>query len=252
MPKTRDRAVAEPKTLEPVTSPGAGGGRAERQKGALVRKAMLNAAAELFATRGFSGTNLKDIADALGMSRPGLYYHFPNKEKILEALIEEVTLSFAVQLRRIGGDPGEDPEQALRHVTLVSSLWILENSVLFRVLDRSEAEIPQELRAKHDLAKRQVLEHFTDIVTRGITMGRFRPVDPHTASLTIIGMCNWAAWWFKQGGRMDQTAIAEMTAEMAVRSVLRSDAHRSRSGRMQDVLRILQEDVAHLDRLINE
>ena len=229
-----------------------GAERPTSPRGALVRHAMLSAAADLFAERGFGGTNLRDLADVLGMSRPGLYYHFPSKEKILEALIEEVTFSFAEQLKTITSNVDQDPEAELRHVVKVSTLWVLENSVMFRVLDRSESDMPKELKEKHNASKRVILEHFTDIIQRGIAVGKFRPVDPHVAGLTISGMRNWGAWWFKPEGRLRQHEIAEMVAEMAVRSLLRPDAHRSRSDRIGDVMRILKEDVAHLDHLLSE
>ncbi len=224
--------------------------RISNNRGALVRKAMLNAAAELFAERGFAGTNLRDLADVLGISRPGLYYHFPNKEKILEALIEEVTLSMADELAAIAAQVDRDPEDALRVMVRSATSWVLENPVMFRVLDRSEADLPPDLRERHELTKRTVLANFTGIIERGIAVGKFRPVDPHIAALSVIGMRNWAAWWFKPDGRLPKHEVAETISEMAVRSLLRSDAHRSRSERIEDVLRILKEDVAHIDHLL--
>lgn len=223
-----------------------------RHRGRLVRKAMLTAAAEMFAERGFSGTNLGDLAEVLGISRPGLYYHFPNKEKILEALAEEVTFSFASQLKEMTDQVEREPEEALRFVQHVSTCWVLENATLFRMLDRSEAEMPAELRQRHDESKKALLEYFTGIIERGIAVGKFRPVDPHVAALSIIGMRNWAAWWFNPDGRIPKHEIADIISDMAVRSLLRPDAHRSRSDRIQDVLRILKEDVAHLDHLIKD
>lgn len=226
--------------------------KAPRTRGTLMRKAMLNVAAELFAERGFGGTNLRDVADALGISRPGLYYHFPSKEKILEALVEEVTLSLAAQLADIAEQADHDPEDALRLVMRISTLWVLENPTLFRVLDRSENEMPADLQARHEVVKRAILQNFTRIIERGISVGKFRPVDPHVAALTVIGMRNWTAWWFNTEGRMAKNEVAEMIAEMAVRSLLRPDAHRSRSDRIGDVLRILKEDVAHLDHILKD
>lgn len=242
------------KQLEDVTNMPADedGGRSDRHRSTLVRRAMLNAAAGLFAERGFGGTNLRDVADVLGMSRPGLYYHFPSKEKILEALIEEVTFSFAAQLESMSFKPDQDPEEALRNVVLISARWVLENPVLFRVLIRSEAEIPEDLKRKHDASKKAILEHFTAVIEHGIAIGKFRPVDPHVASLTIAGMCNWTSWWYKPEGRLHVEEVATVIAEMAVRSLLRPDAHRTRSDRVSDVLRILKEDVAHLDHLLKD
>ncbi len=211
---------------------------------------MLDTAAELFAERGFAGTNLRDLADALGMSRPGLYYHFPSKEKLLEALIEEVTTSAERQLNEMATDADRDPEDALRHVMRVTTEWVLRNHVLFRMLDRSEGDMPQDIRASHDISKKAILEHFTSIIVKGIEVGKFRPVDPHVAALTLMGMRNWVAWWFHPDGRISRDEIATTVAEMGLRSLLRPDAHRSRSDRVQDVLNILKEDVAHLTQLI--
>ncbi|KEQ51801.1 TetR/AcrR family transcriptional regulator [Sphingobium chlorophenolicum] len=245
-----DVALARTTEVARVTDDGAD--RATRQRGALVRKAMLKAAAQLFAERGFGGTNLRDLADVLGISRPGLYYHFPNKEKILEALIEEVTLSSASRLADIAQQADRDPEESLRLVMRTVTEWVLENPVLFRVLDRSEGDMPEELKQRHAVSKRVILDYFTNIIKRGIAIGKFRPVDPHVAALSIIGMRNWAAWWFNPDGRIPLNDVADTVADMAVRSLLRADAHRTRSDRIEDVLRILKEDVAHLDHIVRD
>lgn len=57
----------------------------------LQRVSILEAAARLFIRKGFDGTNINDIAKALGVSRTAVYYYFQSKETILEALTEEVT-----------------------------------------------------------------------------------------------------------------------------------------------------------------
>ena len=228
------------------------GAKPVRHRTTVLRRAILDTAAAMFAEKGFVGTNLRDIADALGMSRPGLYYHFPSKEKLLEAIVEELTLSAERQLVRIAEDKGGDPDQALRLVVQTTTLWLLDHQIFFRLLDRAEADLPAELRASNEDSKRKNLQYFVGIIERGIACGKFRPVDPHVAALAIAGMRNWAAWWYKADGRLTAQQIAEAIADMAVRSVLRSDAHRSRSDTLADTVRILQEDVSHLAYLIRE
>jgi AcrR family transcriptional regulator len=223
-----------------------------RHRTTVLRRAILDTAAAMFADKGFVGTNLRDIADALGMSRPGLYYHFPSKEKLLEAIVEELTLSAERQLIKITQDKGGEPDQALRLVVQATTLWLLDHQLFFRLLDRAESELPAELKASNEESKRKNLQYFVGIVERGIASGKFRPVDPHVAALAIAGMRNWAAWWYKADGRLTAQQIAEMVADLAVRSVLRSDAHRSRSDTPADTVRILLEDVSHLANLIRE
>ena len=222
--------------------------RPTRQGTPHVRRAVLKAAADLFAKRGFGGTNLADVAAALGMSRPGLYYHFASKEKLLEALIEDVTVSVDVQLSELVAEVERDPEDALRQVLRISTLWVLENHVLFRVLDRAEIDLPADLKRKHDASKKSILDHFTRIISRGIATGKFHPIDPHVAALAVIGMRNWTAWWYHSDGRMPKTEIADAIAEMAVRSLVQPNAKRSRKERVNDALRVLNRDVADLLR----
>ena len=51
---------------------------------------ILDAAAELFAARGYEETSTGDILDRVGIARGTLYYHFRSKEEILDALIERM------------------------------------------------------------------------------------------------------------------------------------------------------------------
>jgi AcrR family transcriptional regulator len=59
-----------------------------RRPGDETRAAILQVALELFTERGFEGTSIRDIADALGVTKSSLYYHFANKEAILRALLD--------------------------------------------------------------------------------------------------------------------------------------------------------------------
>jgi AcrR family transcriptional regulator len=256
----RRKAASPREVSKPAVDPGnpliaseeEAGARPTRQRTTQLRRAMLETAAQMFADKGYSGTNLRDIADALGMSRPGLYYHFPSKEKLLEAIIEELTLSSERELARIAREKQGEPEEALRLVVRITTLWLLDHQVFFRVLDRSESDLPADLKASNEASKRKNLAHLVGIIERGIAVGRFRPVDPHVAALAVAGMRNWTAWWYKPDGRLTPTEIADMLAEMAVRSVRRIDAHRSRSEKVEDALRILREDISHLDYLMKE
>jgi AcrR family transcriptional regulator len=52
------------------------------------RARILDAARALFAERGYAGASMRDLAEALGMTKAALYYHFPGKADILLALVE--------------------------------------------------------------------------------------------------------------------------------------------------------------------
>ncbi|WP_433796671.1 TetR/AcrR family transcriptional regulator [Actinoplanes sp. CA-252034] len=86
-----------------ATSPTAGRPRsgARRMPDATAREEILDAAAELFARRGYAATSTRLIAETVGIRQASLYYHFPNKEQILAELLEATvrpSLTYADEL----------------------------------------------------------------------------------------------------------------------------------------------------------
>ncbi len=55
-----------------------------------VRSETLVAATRLFAARGFEGTTLQDIADAVGVTKPAVLHYFPSKERMREAVLDGI------------------------------------------------------------------------------------------------------------------------------------------------------------------
>lgn len=64
------------------------------------RERILTAARDLFARQGYAGTSIADIAGRLGTSKAALYYHFPSKEEILEAILAGPIAKFAALAER--------------------------------------------------------------------------------------------------------------------------------------------------------
>ena len=70
---------------------GTGSGTVRERRKALLEREIKDKACTLFARKGFDGTSLTDIADAVGLSRAAIYYYFENKEALLEAIVAEVS-----------------------------------------------------------------------------------------------------------------------------------------------------------------
>lgn len=63
--------------------------RRTRANGRASRKAILVAAAEVFAERGYRGTSLTEVANRVGMTQPGLLHHFKTKDELLLAVVDD-------------------------------------------------------------------------------------------------------------------------------------------------------------------
>lgn len=220
-------------------------------RNAAQRQAILEEACLLFIEKGFGGTNIQGIADAAGLTRTAVYHYFPSKEAMLEALTEDVTqkaseLAASVSLR---DDVGA--EEALQQLILQHAGLILSLPLQFRVVERSESSLPELHRAAAQEARRGVLNHFTQVIQRGIREGTFRPVDAHVAAFSIIGMCNWCAWWFDPDGEVPAREVAAMIAEFGLRGLIKAETRGSRPVSIADTLNQMRDSMAVLERQVS-
>lgn len=184
------------------------------------RQSILDAASLLFIEKGFGGTNINDIADAVGVTRTALYYYFPSKEAMLEALTKEVTERASELTAEVSRRSELRPDEALRELILRQAGLVLAHPLQFRVAERSESSLPEAQRLAAQAARRAVRDGFVNVIRRGIAQGVFLPVDADVAAFSIIGMCNWCAWWFdtRRGEPVDP--VAELIATFGVRMLL--------------------------------
>ena len=208
----------------------------------LVEREILERAAELFAERGFAGTTVQDIADALGMSRPALYYYVKSKDVILQQLVENLSINDAEVLEKIYARRGGDATEKLREMALQLATNAGSNPHQTQILSQSKHHLPEPIAELNLDAERSIARRMMMVLEQGIRKGQFREVDPRTAALSIIGMCLWTAWW------VEDTPLGQVTeqiADQAVSSVLVAEGDTD----LDDPAALLRAARANLDRL---
>ncbi|HEY0814231.1 MAG TPA: TetR/AcrR family transcriptional regulator [Pseudonocardia sp.] len=217
----------------------------------LVENELYEHATRLFAERGFAGTSLQDIANALGITRPALYYYVKSKDELLAKLVTEVTNGPLDELTELVARPGLDAEAVLRGIVEVLVRRRATQPERFRLLIRSEAELPEGLTEAYDESRRAVLKTIAGAIDSGIRVGRFRPVDARVAALGVLGMCNWVAWWFHPGGRDTAESVTAQLADMAVGALARPDHQIPGSDSPAAAIKLLRQDLDHLERILD-
>jgi len=226
-------------------------GRASSARRELVENELYEHATRLFAERGFAGTSLQDIAEAMGITRPALYYYVKSKDELLAKLVTEVTNGPLDELTALVAREGLDPVRKLRGVVEVIVGRRTSQPERFRLLIRSEAELPAELTTAYDDGRRAVLKVIAGVVEDGVRAGVFRPVDARVAALGVLGMCNWVAWWFHPGGRDTADSVTEQLADMAVGALQRPDGQVLDGEGPAAALKMLRQDLDHLERILD-
>jgi AcrR family transcriptional regulator len=197
---------------------------AKEKRVRLTQKAIVSAAAELFARNGFGATSLDDIASVLGVTKTALYYHVKNKEEILRLIYLSVLNVAEEPLRHIVESdlsPVEKLQRAIEHHITVSA----DRSPAVTVFYHEQPHLTGPF-AKEIVIRQKDYEHYFErIIEEGQATGVFlTDIDPKIASFGIMGMCHWLSQWYHPSGRYTPQQIAAMFNTMVGHGLFRSDA----------------------------
>jgi AcrR family transcriptional regulator len=223
-------------------------GRASTRR-ALVEQEIYEQATRLFAERGFAGTSFQDIADAVGLTRPALYHYVRNKDELLARLVAEFTEDPAASIAAEAARRDRDPAEKIRAIVAANVRRQGEHAARFRLLIRSEADLPAEVAASYAANRRSVLRSVASVIGDGVRSGAFRDVDPRVAALGVLGLSNWVAWWYQPGGHDDLAKICDELADLAVAG-LRRPGDGAPAQSVAEAIGSLREDIDRLERLL--
>lgn len=120
--------------------------RGPYQSGLARREAILDAAVDLLAEVGYHGMSLRDVARHVGISHPGVIYHFPSKEALLMSVVQryETQVGFDLDnLEKLDALPVLD---TLLEVTS----RLNENPMIIEVECMMMVEASSEIHPAHD------------------------------------------------------------------------------------------------------
>ncbi len=173
------------------------------------RGEILQCFTEMVAERGYDEVSVRDVAEALDISKGTVLHHFGSKEALLEQLNAEYMrrrLAEAADFLAGFEDP-VDQLQLIVYQLMLSQQDDRAATVAFsrEIVRSASEELMAEVRSMRDEYSRLVIE----VIRRGIDSGAFAAVDPQLTALQVFGMCNWAWTWFEPKGRMTATEIAD-------------------------------------------
>lgn len=213
----------------------------------LLAAKVLDTAAVLFASQGFAATSLKDVADAVGLQRSSIYYYYPDKDALLKELIQGVTLPVMKLFLEVEKE-GLSPLATIREVVRRLVLWVADPRTHFRLMDRSEADLPDTIAAMHKRAKRHVLAEMIKLIEAAVLAGEARSTDLRICALSILGMTMWTAWWFQpEQGRLLKD-VADEVADNAI-AMLKRTRPAEQITDVADLTREIRENLALIDRM---
>lgn len=169
----------------------------------LRRTEIVAAAGALFRKRGYQGTTLAGIADAVGTERASLYYYFAGKEDMFDSLVTERVLQNLAMAERIR-DSDDQPSEKLRSLVVHLMESFAEHyPFLYVYLQQNMAHVAPKRKAWAGYMRdvnRRFENTVIDIVEQGVADGSFRiRGEPRITAYGILGMVSWTHRWFNPG-----------------------------------------------------
>jgi AcrR family transcriptional regulator len=161
--------------------------RSRRGEGETLRADLLAATERLMIETGSAeAVSIRAIADAVGVTPPSIYLHFPDKDSLILAVCERHFETFDSVIEEVGRST-DDPVESLRRRGRAYVRFGLENPEPYRILFMTRNDSAQQSDVVVGAGAR-AFQHLVDAVQRCIDAGAFRPVDPVLAATGV-----WAA-----------------------------------------------------------
>lgn len=150
------------------------------------RDLIFAAAAELFSARGFDGVGVDDIAHAARLNKAMLYYHFDSKLALYREIVRDMLR--AVGARATAVADGTEPADHRLAAFIAALVTLSDERPWFPPLMLREiAEGAPRLDPETFTLMKTVFMAFGRILTDGHRSGRFRPINPVLAYMSILG-----------------------------------------------------------------
>ena len=180
-------------------------------------------AAEIMCRKGYEATSMNDIADAVGLTKAGMYHYIQGKEHLLFEIMtfamDMVDENVIAPTRDI-----EDPEERLRALVQRHAGRILEvGGEVTILLEEMWALTPAHRRIIRG-RKREYFEMVRQTLQQLAAAGKLRQVDPSVATFSLFGMINWISRWYRRDGKIPKEVVLKDFVELAACSVLKTPA----------------------------
>jgi len=181
------------------------------------RRAIGDAAARVFAERGYHATSVAALLDATGLSAGALYHYVATRDDLLVLICDELMDPLLDRARAIVAAGEEDPSAQLRSVLHAWLRHIARHLDHMRVFQQERHVIERDPRWREIRAKRLEFERIVDGVLARLEERCSGAVpDRRLTLLALLGMVNYTATWFRPGGRSSAAQIADSYCDLVL------------------------------------
>jgi TetR/AcrR family transcriptional regulator, cholesterol catabolism regulator len=172
------------------------------RRGKKTRVQILNAAIELFGSKGFAATSMKDLASAAGVQAPAIYNHFPSKERILAATLIQTLEDFKTHVVDTD-EPIRPAAERLENLVRAHVTYQVTHARVVRSVDNLlEAVTAGDLLTAEDQTEIHVFTNayralMTELINEVRTANSAELPSTPLCVLAILAICDQSRSWFR-------------------------------------------------------
>lgn len=184
----------------------------------LKREKILQSAVDLFYAHGYLPTTMDAIAEAIGATKPFVYYHFDSKADLLAEIARRTLREWLGVTTRVI-EQSLPPQQALSLATSQFTLIVLDMHKLVSIYYREQLNLPKDVAEEIARMRREVDTQVRMILAEGKKTGIFDFDDLAVASQVVTGMVSFVFAWYREPSRLSKEQICNQMVSHVLRSV---------------------------------
>ncbi|MBO0819443.1 MAG: TetR/AcrR family transcriptional regulator [Nocardiopsaceae bacterium] len=180
------------------------------------RRQLLDAAMEVFVARGYHAAAMDEIAERAGVSKPVLYQHFPGKQDLYLALLDE-SIEALIEAVRAALRSTSDNRQRVTATFAAFYGYVAEHRGTFRLVFESDLTSEPAVRERIDQVDRVCADMVSQVIREDAGL---EDDEAHLLSISLVGMAQVSArYWLSTLGSIPRDAAEQMVARLAWRGI---------------------------------
>jgi AcrR family transcriptional regulator len=171
---------------------------------------------EVFVARGYHAAAMDEIAERAGVSKPVLYQHFPGKQELYLALLDE---SVEQLIEAVRAALRSTTDNWLRVTATFSAYfgYVAEHRGTFRLVFESDFTNDPAVRERLDTADRKCADLISQVIKEDAGVA---DEEAHLLSISLVGMAQVSArYWLSTLGSIPREAAEQLVARLAWRGI---------------------------------
>jgi TetR/AcrR family transcriptional regulator, cholesterol catabolism regulator len=178
-------------------------------------------AARVFYEKGYDGASMQDIAEAVKLTKAGLYHHVGSKDRLLFEIMNygmDILDESVLEKVKSIADPSEKLRQTIiGHINLVVRARDLEITVILH----ENRSLKGALRKKINARKKGYIHYLEDLIAQVQEQsGHKHVISPELAAFNLLGIINWLYQWYHPDGPITQKELTHGCVEFFFRGLL--------------------------------